>query len=391
MGAGIAQVALEAGHRVLVHDVVPGAAERARDRVADGLRRRAAKAGLAGAPAEARVSEQLTRLERTDDPSSLAAVAELVIEAAIEDLGAKRELFSVLDRAARPGTILATNTSALSIAAIAAAMEHPERALGLHFFNPAPLMALVEVVSAPSTAPAVAESAVATMAAWAKTPIRCADSPGFIVNRVNRPFTLEALRALEAGSGRVDAIDAAVRAAGYRMGPFEYMDLVGIDVNLAAAGSLYQALGRPARLRPSPIQEALVAAGRVGRKSGSGFYRHATGGGPIEAAPLPDSIAGWAALEALAGDAPIPAGVAERIALAIANEAYFALDAGVASAGDIDRALRLGANHPWGPFEWARQHGEERVLVELEALVAAGQGRFEPAPGLRAAVAGRSR
>ena len=391
MGAGIAQVALEAGHRVVLYDLAAGAAARARDRIERGLRRRASTAGLDAASADVRVAGQLERLRSAAGLPALADVADLVVEAALEDLSVKQSLFEALDRAARPEAILATNTSALAIGAIAAATSLPGRVLGLHFFNPPPVMALVEVVAAPTTDGTVARTAMATMAAWGKTPIRCADTPGFIVNRVNRPFTLEALRAVEAGAGPIRAIDDAVRGLGYRMGPFEYMDLVGVDVNLAAARSLYEALGRPARLRPSPIQEALVGAGRVGRKTGLGFYRYDGDGRPTDLGGLPDGLdrgtmtGPTSAPPATTRPTPGADEVARRISLAIANEAFFALDAGVAPGADIDLALRLGANHPWGPLEWARDHGPARVLAELERLAAAGEARFAPAPGLRSA------
>ena len=174
------------------------------------------------------------------------------------------------------------------------------------------------------------------MTAWGKTPVRCTDSPGFIVNRVNRPFTIEALRMLEAGEADVPTIDAAMRAAGFPMGPFELMDLIGIDVNLAAARGVYEGLGRPDRLRPSAIQEGLVAAGHLGRKTGEGFYRYDPSGQATMAVG-PDRRAG----------APLPeAAIAERIGAAIDAEARFAEAEGVATASDIELALRLGAGHP---------------------------------------------
>ena len=273
MGAGIAQLALEAGARVVIHDPDPSAVERARDRIADGIARRTRRRSPADAGlAERTVAEAIGRLEASADLEQLARAADVVIEAALEDLALKRSIFTGLDAAARPGTILATNTSALSVAAIAAATGHPERVVGLHFFNPAPVMALVEVVAPSGADPAVVRRATELVAGWGKTAVRSADSPGFIVNRVNRPFTLEALALLEAGLGSVESIDAAVRAAGYPMGPFELMDLVGIDVNLAAARGIYQAFRYEPRFRPSPIQERLVEAGRLGRKSREGFY-----------------------------------------------------------------------------------------------------------------------
>ena len=192
--------------------------------------------------------------------------------------------------------ILATNTSALSVAEIAEATARPDRVIGLHFFNPAPVMALVEVVAPPLADPAVVARAVAIMTAWGKTPVVCADRPGFIVNRVNRPFTIEALRILESGAASVTGIDEAMRDGGFPMGPFELMDLTGIDVTLAAATGIWEGLGRPDRLRPSPIQEALVEAGDLGRKTGRGFYRYADGQRLGEAEQPADTRLGGATL-----------------------------------------------------------------------------------------------
>jgi 3-hydroxybutyryl-CoA dehydrogenase len=352
MGAGIAQVALEAGWRVRLHDALGGAADRGRERIADGLRRRATRRGLALDAERAWIETCLSRLATAADPAAAAGGADLVVEAIVEDLDAKRALFSALDAATDPATILATNTSALSVTAIAAAAaRHPGRVLGLHFFNPAPVLLLVEVVAAERTDPAVLDRATGIVAAWGKTAVRSADSPGFIVNRVNRPFTIEALRMVEAGEARAGEIDAAVRADGFPMGPFELMDLVGLDVNLAAATGVWDGLGRPERLRPSPIQAWLVEHQRLGRKTGVGFYRYHDGRDPA-LEPLPHALARPVRDDhALASEA-----IVGRIRSAIAAEAVLARDAGVASEADIDTALWLGAAHPEGPFAWLRRH-----------------------------------
>ena len=215
---------------------------------------------------------------------AVASAADIAIEAALEDLDLKRTIFGALDREAPPDALLATNTSALSVAAIAVATSRPEHVLGLHFFNPAPLMPLVEVVRGPQTDADSVKRAVALMERWGKTPVVAEDAPGFIVNRVNRPFTLEALAMLEAGEASIPEIDAAVRSAGYPMGPFELMDLTGVDVTLAAARGIHEgfvARGDPLadRFRPSEMQERLVEAGRLGRKAGAGFYAY--DGGPV--------------------------------------------------------------------------------------------------------------
>ena len=341
MGSGIAQVALEAGWGVALHDVDPAATERARDRVRFGLGRRAAKLELDEDSMDAWIDGRLSHLRIGTSLEDATVGAVLVIEAALEDLDLKRSIFRTLDAAAPPDVVLATNTSALSIGSIAEAAARPERVVGLHFFNPVPLMALVEVVPGARTEPAVRDRAVEWMRAWGKTPVVCADRPGFIVNRVNRPFTIEALRMLEGGLAGVEAIDGAMRDAGFPMGPFELMDLAGLDINLAAAEGIWHGLGEPDHLRPSPIQARLVADGHLGRKTGRGFYRYddgrrgsvASGVGPAPGAVTLD-----------------PGEIRERIVAAILAEAQRAVAAGVATPETIDVAMRLGAGHPRGPF-----------------------------------------
>jgi 3-hydroxybutyryl-CoA dehydrogenase len=340
MGAGIAQLALEAGHEVVLYDVDEEAIERGRHRVHDGLARRAAKLDLDADTIDEWVDGRLTGLRQAEALVSIAAQTDVVIEAALENLPLKQDIFRALDGEADPDAILATNTSALRIADVAALATHRNRILGLHFFNPAPLMPLVEVVVTADTDTAVVERAERLLRSWDKTPVRSADQPGFIVNRVNRPFTLEALRLVEAGEASVEAVDGAIREAGFPMGPFELMDLVGIDVNLAAARGIWDGLGKPDRLRPSDIQERLVDEGRLGRKSGGGFYAYEDG---RRGAVSHDFAAAPTTLAAPA--------IAERILLAVVDEASRALEDGVASKSDIDLALRLGAAHPIGPFE----------------------------------------
>lgn len=345
MGAGIAQLALEAGHEVVLHDVDEAAIERGRSRVREGLARRAARLELDEDSIEDWISGRLTGLRDAHSLDAVGAEAEIVIEAALEDLELKRTIFTALDAAAPPTVLLATNTSALSVAAIAERTRHPERAIGLHFFNPAPVMPLVEVVVPSRASPALVERAIRLMEAWGKTPVRCADTPGFIVNRVNRPFTIEALRMLEAGQATVEEIDDAIRGGGFPMGPFELMDLVGLDVNLATALGVWEPLGRPERLRPSSIQEDMVAEGRLGRKTGIGFYRYVEG-----------RRQGVAQASASNAPAPLDAdAIRTRILTAVDAEARQAVADGVATPADIDLAMRAGAGHPVGPFERSTQ------------------------------------
>jgi 3-hydroxybutyryl-CoA dehydrogenase len=381
MGAGIAQVALEGGWRVALHDAVPGATDRAIDRVRQGLTRRAEKAGRADAARSA--ADALLALEVASSVARAVDGAHLAIEAIVEDLELKRKLFAELDDAAATDAILATNTSALSVSGIAESVTRPERVVGLHFFNPAPVLPLVEVVAGRASAAWAVERAAAIVEGWGKAAIRVADAPGFIVNRVNRPFTLEPLRLLRAGASTIEAIDAAIVGSGFPMGPFALMDLIGIDVNLAAARGLFEASGRPPRFRPSPIQEELVAAGKLGRKSGEGFYWYVDGkaSGPARRFVARDGRGTGAPLD--------PTAIAERVVLAIVNEAYRALGDGVASESDIDRAMQLGANHPFGPFEWARRTGVHEVTMMLDALSDEDADTFRPAlPLLREAKAG---
>jgi 3-hydroxybutyryl-CoA dehydrogenase len=386
MGAGIAQVALEGGWDVALHDPLAGATERARARIAEGLARRAVKVGHADPDSvDEWVAGRLAGLSIAPTMDATAEDSQLVIEAALEDLELKRGLFRELDAAADPATILASNTSALSIAKIAEATRAPQRVLGLHFFNPTPLLPLVEVVAGPRTTDDAVARASGFVEGWGKTPIRSADSPGFFVNRVNRPFTLEPLRLVHAGMATVEAVDAAMTDAGFPMGPFRLMDLIGIDVNLAAARGLWEGFGRAPRFRPSPIQEELVRAGHLGRKSGEGFYRYGDGGKSLGTA------ARFAApLRTRPGVEPLaPEGIAERVILAIVNEAYRALGDRVAAAADIDRAMQLGANHPFGPFEWATRTGLQEVALSLDGLSDEDADTFRPALELlRAARAG---
>jgi 3-hydroxybutyryl-CoA dehydrogenase len=372
MGAGIGQVALEHGHEVVIYDVDGAAVERGRARIRDGLRRRARKRELAQRFANLWVQERLAGLHEVTSLEDLAAQCDWVIEAALEDLALKQTIFRTLDGAADARVGLATNTSALSVAAIAAVTNRPDRVLGLHFFNPAPLMRLVEVVATPETSTAVAQAAMALVESWGKVAVRAADRPGFIVNRVNRPFTLEPLRMVEAGRGTIEAIDRVVQAAGYPLGPFAYMDLVGLDVNLAAARGIYEALGAE-RFKPSQLQEILVDEGRLGRKAGRGFYRYEPGADPVPDTAGPRSTSA----PALTDDE-----ILERIQLAITNEAFHAIAEGVASAEDVDRAMELGANHPIGPIARARALGLTETRRRLDALAALEGDRFVPAPGL---------
>lgn len=271
MGAGIAEVAAMAGHRVHLFDARMGAADTARALIADGLRKRAARGKVDGDTAEAAIA----RLVAVHALGDMAGAA-LVVEAIVEDLGVKRKLFAELEVVVGPKAILATNTSSLPVTAIGAGMRHPGRVVGMHFFNPAPVLPLVEVVSGLATDRAVAECIYDTAKAWGKVPVHATSTPGFIVNRCARPFYGEGLRLVAERAASFATIDALMREAGaFRMGPFELMDLIGLDVNFAVTRSVWEAFFQDPRFAPSVLQQELVAAGYFGRKTGRGFYDYA--------------------------------------------------------------------------------------------------------------------
>ena len=273
MGAGIAQVAAQAGHTVLLLDNRPGAAAQAIEGIDRQLGKRVAKGKLSAQEH----SSTVARLQAVENIQALADCA-LVIEAIVENLQAKRDLFRLLESICSEQCILASNTSSLSITSIAAQLNHPQRVLGLHFFNPAPVMALVEIVSGLASDPALAECLYHTARAWGKKPVHTRSTPGFIVNRVARPFYAESLRLLQEGCADCPTLDALMRdAGGFAMGAFELTDLIGHDVNYAVTCSVFEAYYGDTRFLPSLIQKELVDAARLGRKSGQGFYSYAEG------------------------------------------------------------------------------------------------------------------
>ena len=374
MGRGIAQVAAAAGHRVLLSDARPEVVDRARDTIRSGLARDVAK----GRVDQPRADALLARIENVGATTSgLGAFAEcgLVIEAVAEDLGVKRELFAALEQVVARESILATNTSSLSVAAIGAATTHADRVVGMHFFNPAPLMALVEIVPAITTAPEITERTRALATAWGKTTVVATDTPGFIVNRVARPFYGEALRMLEEGIADVATIDWALReVGGFRMGPFELMDLIGNDVNFAVTTSVFEGFFYDPRYRPSLVQRRLVDAGLLGRKRERGYYDYRAG------AVAPDPVR----------DADLGARIFLRILAMLVNEAVEAVRLRVAAPHDIELAMTKGVNYPRGLLAWGDEIGPATILDRLEALQAEyGEERYRPSPLLRARVRDR--
>lgn len=268
MGAGIAEVATSHGHPVLVYDINADAISRAIDGIRTRLESRVARGKLSAEACE----ETLQRLVPVTDIQALAR-ADLVIEAASEQMAVKKALFAQLAEICPAKTLLTSNTSSISLTAIAADLSHPERVAGLHFFNPAPVMKLVEVVSGLATSEEVVEQLSALAVKWGKQPVRCQSTPGFIVNRVARPYYAEAWRALEEQVAPPEAIDAALReGAGFPMGPLELTDMIGQDVNFAVTCSVFNAFWQERRFLPSLVQQELVLAGRFGKKSGQGVY-----------------------------------------------------------------------------------------------------------------------
>jgi 3-hydroxybutyryl-CoA dehydrogenase len=378
MGSGIAQIACLGGYEARLHDPIPDALDAGMQRMRAALAKGAERGRWSEADAEA-ANARLSAAPSLDD----LAGCDFVVEAAPEDLELKRKLFVALAEACGPETILATNTSSLPVTAIAAGVPNLGRVVGMHFFNPPALMKLVEVVTTADSA----ESALAATAEvgrrMGRTPIRAKDSPGFIANRLARPFTLESLRMLAAGVADAATIDRVCRlGGGFRMGPFELIDLIGLDVNLSVARSFYAQGGEPERWRPSPIQERLVDEGRLGRKSGRGFYEYGEG-----SSREPDPELGVAAPTLdpakLAKIDPAAPEILPRLVAQIANEAAFALEEKVGSPADMDTAMRLGFNWPLGPLELTGLIGAGRAVSLLEDLERSHGEAYRTAPQLR--------
>ena len=368
MGSGIAQVAAAAGQPVLVTDTSAEALEQARARLSVVLGREVEKGRVEQAGAAA-LEERITWAPGTAGEYGLFKHCALVIEAILEDLPTKQTALQRLEAEVGDDCVLGSNTSSLSITAIAGACRLPERVIGIHFFNPAPLLRLVELIPGLRTSSVVARDTRRLVERWGKTVVLSTDTPGFIVNRIARPFYGEALRLYDEGFADKATIDWAMRElGGFRMGPFELMDLIGNDVNYAVSRSIFESLHFDPRYRPSLTQQRMVEAGFLGRKSGHGYYDYRDGIARPE--PSRDPAKGRA--------------IVDRIVGMLINEAADALFWRVASRDAIDLAMTTGVNYPKGLLRWADELGLPVVLERLEQLQREyGEDRYRPSPLLR--------
>ncbi|MDA0742023.1 MAG: 3-hydroxyacyl-CoA dehydrogenase NAD-binding domain-containing protein [Bacteroidetes bacterium] len=368
MGTGIGQIAVQNGCHVVYYDSFPGATDRSKASIEKVFNRLAEKGKITSEQKE----EMLGRMQWSADLDAVSG-ADLVVEAVIEDLDVKKDLFAKVEPLLRSDAWLCTNTSSLSIAALSSGLTHPERFGGLHFFNPAPLMPLVEVVPGVKTGDDFTETMEALMLEWGKVPVVAKDTPGFIVNKVARPFYSEAIKLYEEGVASVAEIDAAVKSIGFRMGPFELTDLIGHDVNYTVTETVWSQFFYDPRFRPSITQKRLKEAGLFGRKTGRGFYNYASG---IDAAVV--------AQEEVEIDPMLSEKIVERILCLIINEALDAVWQGIASPENVDLAMTKGVNYPKGPIQWGREMGWDQVLGTLKRCHKHyGDDRYRPCPLLR--------
>jgi 3-hydroxybutyryl-CoA dehydrogenase len=364
MGAGISQVAATAGHNVTLCDANAEALTNAVNSITGGLMKLVEKGKIDAK----KVDEIIERISTTENIEDFAPCG-LVIEAIVEDISVKKSIFSKFETIVKDTCFLASNTSSLSIGSIASACKHPERVIGLHFFNPAQILPLVEIVPSILTERTIADMLYELMKEWGKVPVMAKDTPGFIVNKVARPFYGEALRIYEEGIAGFADIDYAMKTiGGFRMGPFELMDLIGNDVNYKVTETVFNEFYYDGRYKPSITQKRYVEAGLLGRKSGRGFYDYSTGA--VKTEPTIDA---HKAKE-----------IFERIIVMLINEAADTLHRGIASKEDIDLAVTKGVNYPKGLLHWADEIGVEKVYYQLKSLYDIYfEERYRPSPNLR--------
>lgn len=346
MGSGIAQVAAMAGHNVIIYDNNEQALEKARTNLSKTLQKLEEKGKIASCEAI---------MSRFSFVATVAGFADcsLVIEAIVERLEVKKAVFAEVESVVSDSCVLASNTSSLSITSIAAACKKPARVLGLHFFNPAPLMALVEVIPAIQTEPSLITEATQLMKKWGKMPVVAKDTPGFIVNRVARPFYGEAIRIYEEGIADIPTIDwAMTELGGFKMGPFTLTDYIGHDVNYVVTETVFQSFFYDPRYKPSFSQKRLLEAGWLGRKSGRGFYNYADGA--EQTSPTKDETLGKK--------------IVERVVAMLINEAVDALHLNVATATDLETAMTKGVNYPKGLLAWCDEWTAAKCLAILDGL-----------------------
>ena len=363
MGAGIAQIAATKGHEVCLYDSFDGAVETAENKLKKILDRLVEKERISSKENEA-------VLEKINFSNSLENIkgSELVVEAIIEDLGIKQKVFTEIENLVDDNCIIASNTSSLSIASIASSCKKAERVVGIHFFNPAPLMPLVEIIPAVQTSEETLNKAKSIIDSWEKLTVIAKDTPGFIVNRIARPFYGEAIRVYEEGVADFSTIDWVMREiGGFRMGPFELMDYIGNDINYSVTETVFAAFYFDQRYKPSFTQKRMKEAGYLGRKSGRGYYDYSS-----ENKPKPNQ------------DRELGKKILWRILSMLINEAADALFLKIASREDIDLAMTKGVNYPKGLLAWADEIGIDNVLKQLEDLQAEyGEDRYRPSPLLK--------